>query len=142
MTSKLSLIKLKGLKCNNLQEVFDQAKNMQGCINLDGGGYQAYIYLGVKISRDDLTEEIIIYDPQKSINYYVEIEKDLYSLFLEKGWRDAVIQITQEKYKEKLDRVKEGISKEMNGSQSPKRLRVLKEMREQILKKYYKLTLK
>tara|TARA_E500000318_G_C3426645_1_gene159471 strand:+ start:160 stop:507 length:348 start_codon:yes stop_codon:yes gene_type:complete len=115
---------------------------MQGCINLDGGGYQAYIYLGVKISRDDLTEEIIIYDPQKSINYYVEIEKDLYSLFLEKGWRDAVIQITQEKYKEKLDRVKEGISKEMNGSQSPKRLRVLKEMREQILKKYYKLTLK
>ena len=130
------------MKCNNLQEVFDQAKKMQGCINLDGGGYQAYIYLGVKISRDDLTEEIIIYDPQKSINYYVEIEKDLYSLFLEKGWRDAVIQITQEKYKEKLDRVKEGISKEMNGSQSPKRLRVLKEMREQILKKYYKLTLK
>ena len=122
--------------------MFDQAKNVHGCINLDGVGYQAYIYLGVKITRDDLTEDIIIYDPQKSIHYYVEIEKDLYKLFLEKGWRDAVIQITLEKYKEKLDRIKSSISKEMNGSQSPKRLRVLKEMREQILKKYYKLTQK
>ena len=130
------------MKCNNLQEVFDQAKNVHGCINLDGVGYQAYIYLGVKITRDDLTEDIIIYDPQKSIHYYVEIEKDLYKLFLEKGWRDAVIQITLEKYKEKLDRIKSSISKEMNGSQSPKRLRFLKEMREQILKKYYKLTQK
>tara|TARA_Y100001951_G_C11274683_1_gene261052 strand:+ start:285 stop:677 length:393 start_codon:yes stop_codon:yes gene_type:complete len=130
------------LKCNNLQEVFDQAKNVNGCINLDGGGYQAFIYLGVKITRDDLTKEIKIYDPQKSINYYVEVDSKLYSLFLKKGWRDAVIHITLQKYREKLDRVKEGISKEMNGSQSPKRLKVLKEMREQILKKYYKLTQK
>jgi len=122
--------------------VFDQAKRTHGCVNIDGSGYQAYIYLGVKITRDDLTEEIIIYDPQKSIHYYVEIEKSLYKLFLDKGWGGAVIQITLEKYKEKLDRIKDGISKEMNGNQSPKRLRVLKEMREQILKKYYKLTQK
>lgn len=122
--------------------MFDQAKRTHGCVNIDGSGYQAYIYLGVKITRDDLTEEIIIYDPQKSIHYYVEIEKYLYKLFLDKGWGGAVIQITLEKYKEKLDRIKDGISKEMNGNQSPKRLRVLKEMREQILKKYYKLTQK
>ena len=124
------------MKCNNLQEVFDQAKNVHGCINLDGVGYQAYIYLGVKITRDDLTEDIIIYDPQKSIHYYVEIEKDLYKLFLEKGWRDAVIQMTLEKYRTKLERIKGSISKEMTGSQSPKRLRFIKEMREQILNKY------
>ncbi len=122
--------------------MFDQAKRTHGCVNIDGSGYQAYIYLGVKITRDDLTEEIIIYDPQKSIHYYVEIEKYLYKLFLDKGWGGAVIQITLEKYKEKLERIKDGISKEMNGNQSPKRLRVLKEMREQILKKYYKLTQK
>ena len=122
--------------------MFDQAKHTHGCVNIDGSGYQAYIYLGVKITRDDLTEEIIIYDPQKSIHYYVEIEKYLYKLFLDKGWGGAVIHITLEKYKEKLDRIKDGISKEMNGNQSPKRLRVLKEMREQILKKYYKLTQK
>ncbi len=63
-------------------------------------------------------------------------------MFLDKGWKDAVIQITLEKYKERLEKVKESISKEMNANQSPKRLRLLKEMREQILKKYYKLTQK
>jgi len=130
------------LKCKDLQEVFDQAIKIQGCINLDGNGYQACIYLGVKISRDDLTKQVKIYDPQKSINYYVEIDKGLYRLFLAKGWKDAVIQITLEKYKERLEKVKESISKEMNANQSPKRLRLLKEMREQILKKYYKLTQK
>lgn len=141
-TFKQSLIKLKGLKCKDLQEVFNEATKIQGCINLDGSGYQACIYLGVKISRDDLTKEVKIYDPQKSINYYVEIDKGLYDLFLAKGWRDAVIHITLEKYREKLDKVKESIAKEMNANQSHKRLRVLKEMREQILKKYYKLTQK
>jgi|TARA_R110001592_G_scaffold91769_1_gene268317 hypothetical protein len=122
--------------------VFDQAIKIQGCINLDGNGYQACIYLGVKISRDDLTKQVKIYDPQKSLNYYVEVDKGLYKLFLDKGWKDAVIQITLEKYKQKLEKVKESISKEMNANQSPKRLRLLKEMREQILKKYYKLTQK
>jgi len=122
--------------------VFDQAIKIQGCINLDGKGYQACIYLGVKISRDDLTKQVKIYDPQKSLNYYVEVDKGLYKLFLDKGWKDAVIQITLEKYKQKLEKVKESISKEMNANQSPKRLRLLKEMREQILKKYYKLTQK
>ncbi len=130
------------MKCKDLQEVFDQAIKIQGCINLDGKGYQACIYLGVKISRDDLTKQVKIYDPQKSLNYYVEVDKGLYKLFLDKGWKDAVIQITLEKYKQKLEKVKESISKEMNANQSPKRLRLLKEMREQILKKYYKLTQK
>ena len=130
------------MKCKDLQEVFDQAIKIQGCINLDGNGYQACIYLGVKISRDDLTKQVKIYDPQKRLNYYVEVDKGLYKLFLDKGWKDAVIQITLEKYKQKLEKVKESISKEMNANQSPKRLRLLKEMREQILKKYYKLTQK
>ena len=66
--------------------MFDQATKIQGCINLDGNGYQACIYLGVKISRDDLTKKVKIYDPQKSINYYVEVDKDIYQLFLSKGW--------------------------------------------------------
>ena len=34
------------------------------------------------------------------------------------------------------------MAQEMNSGQSPKRLRILKETREHILKKYYKLTQK
>ena len=130
------------MNTNDLEKVFKQARSEYGSVNIDGDGYQACVYLGVKITKDDMTEEIKIYDPQKSVNYYVEIDKSLYSLFINKGWLGAVIDITLSKYKEKLERIKESIAREMNGNQSPKRLRVLKEMREQILKKYYKLTQK
>ncbi len=130
------------MNTNDLEKVFKQARSEYGSVNIDGDGYQACVYLGVKITKDDMTEEIKIYDPQKSVNYYVEIDKGLYSLFINKGWLGAVIDITLSKYKEKLERIKESIAREMNGNQSPKRLRVLKEMREQILKKYYKLTQK
>jgi len=130
------------LNTNDLEKVFKQARSEYGSVNIDGDGYQACVYLGVKITKDDMTGEIKIYDPQKSVNYYVEIDKSLYSLFINKGWLGAVIDITLSKYKEKLERIKESIAREMNGNQSPKRLRVLKEMREQILNKYYKLTQK
>ncbi len=130
------------MNTNDLEKVFKQARSEYGSVNIDGDGYQACVYLGVKITKDDMTGEIKIYDPQKSVNYYVEIDKSLYSLFINKGWLGAVIDITLSKYKEKLERIKESIAREMNGNQSPKRLRVLKEMREQILKKYYKLTQK
>lgn len=130
------------MNTNDLEKVFKQARSEYGSVNIDGDGYQACVYLGVKITKDDMTGEIKIYDPQKSVNYYVEIDKSLYSLFINKGWLGAVIDITLSKYKEKLERIKESIAREMNGNQSPKRLRVLKEMREQILNKYYKLTQK
>ena len=130
------------MNTNDLEKVFKQARSEYGSVNIDGDGYQACVYLGVKITKDYMTGEIKIYDPQKSVNYYVEIDKGLYSLFINKGWLGAVIDITLSKYKEKLERIKESIAGEMNGNQSPKRLRVLKEMREQILKKYYKLTQK
>ena len=130
------------MSTNELDKVFKQARSEYGSVNIDGDGYQACVYLGVKITKDDMTGEIKIYDPQKSVNYYVEIDKGLYSLFIKKGWVSAVIDITLKKYKDKLERIKESISSEMNGNQSQKRLRFLKETREQILRKYYKLTQK
>jgi hypothetical protein len=125
-----------------LEDIFHQAMNDYATIDVSGSGYQACIYLGVKIAKDNETGEIIIYDPTKSVNYYIEIEKDLYDLFHKKGWKKAVIHITLEKYKEKLERIKTSVSNEMNGTQSQKRLRFFKETREMILNKYYKLTQK
>ena len=98
------------MNTNDLEKVFKQARSEYGSVNIDGDGYQACVYLGVKITKDDMTEEIKIYDPQKSVNYYVEIDKGLYSLFINKGWLGAVIDITLSKYKEKLERIKESIA--------------------------------
>ena len=125
-----------------LEKVFKQAQLDYASVDVSAKGYVAYIYLGVKITRDDETGEIIIYDPIKSVNYYIEIEKDLYELFYKKGWKKAVIEMTLEKYKDKLERIQNSVSNEMNGSQSQKRLKFFKETREMILNKYYKLTQK
>ena len=125
-----------------LEDIFHQAMNDYATVDVSGSGYQACIYLGVKIVKDNETGEIIIYDPIKSVNYYIEIEKHLYDLFHKMGWKKAVIQITLDKYKEKLERIKTSVANEMNGTQSQKRLKFFKETREMILNKYYKLTQK
>ena len=124
-----------------LLEIFDEAKNDYATTILNDTGYEACIYLGVKITKDISTDEVKIFDPS-SVNYYIEVDDELYQLFYHKGWKGAVIDITLKKYKEKLERIRLSVSNEMNGNQSPKRLRLLKESRQQILNKYYKLTQK
>lgn len=123
-------------------DVFNEAMDDYATTRVNDTGYKGGIFLGVKITKDDATDEIKIYDPEKSINYYVEIEDNMYSLFHSKGWKAAVIELTLKKYKERLERIKDSISREMNNNQSPKRLRMLTESRQQILRKYYKLTQK
>ena len=130
------------MNSRGLDIVFQEARKDQGTTILDGLGYEACICLGVKISKDSATGEIKIYDPSKSINYYIEVEQPIYKLFKSIGWKKAVLTITLDKYKDKLERITRGINKEMNASQSQKRLNFFKESRKQILKKYYKLTVK
>ncbi len=126
-------------KSKTLDEIFIEARGEYNTALIDGDGYEACIYLGVKITKDNTSGEIKIYDPSKSVNYYVEVDRQTYLMFQKLGWRDACIEITLIKYSEKLERVKEGIAHELNNNQSPKRLRVLKETRQQLLNKYYKL---
>ena len=126
----------------NLDEIFEEARNDYGTVHLVEDGYESCIYLGVKIIYDNNTGEIKIYDPQKSISYYVEIKKEDYKKFQQQGWTKAVINMTLSKYKSKLEKVKDSIVKEINGNNSQKRLKFYRETREQILRKYFKLTQK
>ncbi len=130
------------MNSRGLDIVFQEARKDQGTTILDGLGYEACICLGVKISKDSATGEIKIYDPTKSTNYYVELDMKNYELFFSEGWKRAVLKLTLDKYKSKLDRIKDSINVEVNNQVSQKRLKFLRDTREQILKKYYKLTIK
>ena len=66
-----------------MKEIFNEAMNDHGSVDLSGNGYQARMRLGVKISRDDETGEIIIYDHSKGGNYYVQMN-DLDLIIMEK----------------------------------------------------------
>ena len=98
--------------------------------------------LGIKITRDIESGEIIIYDHSQGGNYYVKMNESDQMLIDKDGWLHGVFKLTLEKYKIKLDRIKLGISSELNGNKSNKRLNFYKEARQQILNKYYKVTQK
>ena len=122
-----------------LSSIFMQALDDPGTTSMDGKGYKARMKLGVKIAKDIETQRVKIYDLSSAGNYYVEMQGDNLEIILNEGWSVGVYKIT---YKQKLDRIKLGISSELNGNKSNKRLLYLKEARQQILNKYYKVTQK
>lgn len=130
------------MNSDRLKEIFKESLADYGSVNLNGNGYEARMRLGIKISRDDLTGKVVIYDHSNGGNYYVEMREEHQAIINDEGWLSGVFKITLEKYKVKLDRIKSGITRELNGNKSKKRLNFYKEARKQILNKYYKITQK
>ena len=50
------------MNSDRLKEIFDEALSDVGSSNLNGKGYEARMRLGIKITRDLESGEIIIYD--------------------------------------------------------------------------------
>ena len=130
------------MNSDRLQEIFEESLNDSGSVNLSGRGFQARMRLGIKISRDNESGDIMLYDHTSGGNYYVEMREKDQVVMEKEGWLRGVFVITLDKYKSKLERIKQGISAELNGNNSKKRLNFYKEARKQILNKYYKVTQK
>jgi hypothetical protein len=130
------------LNSDRLKEIFEESLTDSGSVNLSGKGYEARMRLGIKISRDNESGDIMLYDHTSGGNYYVEMREEDQVIIEKEGWLRGVFIITLDKYKGKLERIKQGISTELNGNNSKKRLNFYKEARKQILNKYYKVTQK
>lgn len=130
------------MNSDRLQEIFEESLTDSGSVNLSGKGYEARMRLGIKISRDNESGDIMLYDHTSGGNYYVEMREEDQVIMESEGWLRGVFVITLDKYKGKLERIKQGISTELNGNNSKKRLNFYKEARKQILNKYYKVTQK
>ena len=130
------------MNSDRLQQVFEESLNDSGSVNLNGDDYEARMKLGVKIMKDKNTNEVVIFDHSKGGNYYVEMNSEDLQVILDHGWTNGILKITLEKYKAKLERIKNSIATELNGNKSSKRLNYFKEARQQILNKYYKVTQK
>ena len=130
------------MNSDRLKEIFEESLTDSGSVNLSGKGYEARMRLGIKISRDNESGDIMLYDHTSGGNYYVEMREEDQVIIEKEGWLRGVFIITLDKYKGKLERIKQGISTELNGNNSKKRLNFYKEARKQILNKYYKVTQK
>ena len=74
----------------NLNSVFEEAKLDEYSGVLDSKGAEARIVLAIKIIRDRESGDVEILNTSKGGDYYKEISKDEYELFIKKGWRYGV----------------------------------------------------
>ena len=74
----------------NLIDIFEQAEQDDYAIKVDGKGYKSRLVYGIKISKDDETDEVVIENTLASGNYYKLITPEEQEVFLDNGWRYGV----------------------------------------------------
>lgn len=128
--------------CNNLENVFQEARTDDMAVSLDGHGHDSTMYLGCKITKDKELGDIVIQNVALGGDYYKYISYEEEMVFINKGWRHGVYNLCINTYLKKLGDIEYKIKYEMNNKQNPKKIKHLKNHRERILKKHNKINLK
>ena len=119
-----------------MNEVFEESLDDGFAGNLDGEGYQARIVYGAKISRDNETGEIEIYNVTRGGEMYLPLSDYEKEYFLEKGWRYGVYMMFLHNNRLKLDVIERSIRMEVNTVNNAAALKGLRSKRNKILEKY------
>lgn len=120
----------------SLEEVFNQSNKDRYAARLNGVGYISNTLYGVKIIRDNITLDVEILHAQFSEGYYAELTEDQVKIFLDNGWRYGVFVVALSNYCLKLDSIENKIKDAMSRRGSKKLVQMLKERRDEVLKKY------
>tara|TARA_Y100000592_G_scaffold25824_1_gene40729 strand:+ start:1312 stop:1719 length:408 start_codon:yes stop_codon:yes gene_type:complete len=124
----------------SLNEVFEQAIKDDACGGLDSLRDKARLLNGIKITKDNTTEDIIIQNTTLGGDYYREITQVQYQVFKDKGWREGVYNVSLSNYKRKLDNVESRIKDELNGRKNAKTIQLAKSQRQRIMENYSKIS--
>jgi|TARA_B100001094_G_C17973615_1_gene691600 sRNA-binding regulator protein Hfq len=120
----------------SLEEVFNQSNEDRYAARLNGVGYISNTLYGVKIIRDNITSDVEILHAQFSEGYYAELTEDQVKIFLDNGWRYGVFVVALSNYCLKLDSIENKIKDAMSRRGSKKLVQMLKDRRDEVLKKY------
>jgi sRNA-binding regulator protein Hfq len=120
----------------SLEEVFNQSNKDRYAARLNGVGYISNTLYGVKIIRDNITSDVEILHAQFSEGYYAELTEDQVKIFLDNGWRFGVFVVALSNYCLKLDSIENKIKDAMSRRGSKKLVQMLKDRRDEVLKKY------
>ena len=127
---------------HSLESLWEESLNDTYAISVGGSGYEARMVYGVKIIKDDESNEIQLVNTTRGGDYYMEIAGDDLKVFLKKGWRIGVYVLSLSNYRLKLDLIEKKIHKEMNGRVSKKQIGILKSQRTRVLSKYSEINYK
>ena len=120
----------------SLEEVFNQSNEDRYAARLNGVGYISNTLYGVKIIRDNITSDVEILHAQFSEGYYAELTEDQVKIFVDNGWRYGVFVVALSNYCLKLDSIENKIKDAMSRRGSKKLVQMLKDRRDEVLKKY------
>jgi|TARA_R100000482_G_C5103903_1_gene137043 hypothetical protein len=123
----------------SLVDIFNQSLADDSCGGLDGEGYQARISLGVKIVKDDETQEVKIFNVSYG-DYYREVSEEEYKYFTDKGWTHGIYYVSLSNSRRKLSLIDRKIQIEMNGKCNAKNIQKLKSIRERNIGKYSEIS--
>lgn len=124
-----------------IQKLWEQAENDKFAANLDGVGYQARLVYGTKISRDNNTGEVELFNVAVNGDYYQKLTEKEVNTFLAGGWRYGVYVLSLSNNRTRLDSIEKSIRREVNGEARESTLRNLRTRRQTIVEKYNKMNL-
>lgn len=119
-----------------MNDVFEESLDDGFAGNIDGEGYQARIVYGAKISRDNETGAIEIFNVSRGGEMYLPISDNEKENFLEKGWRYGAYVLFLSNNRLKLDVIERSIRMEINSGRNSATLKGLNSKRSKILEKY------
>ena len=104
----------------SMDDIMHQALTDEFSVVLDGDGYEARLLYGCKISRDNETKEVTIQNTTRAGDWYTPVSDDDLYIFLQKGWRIGVYELSLSNYRfKKLDKVEESIKRKQAGERIP-----------------------
>lgn len=124
-----------------IEEVFNQAMDDEYALSSIGV---------MSLSKHLYDCKIIYWKPRNAIeilntglgDWYEKVSPEHLNIFLEKGWRSGVYELTLSNYRSKLEAIERQIKLEVNTKMNPKRIKSLKNSREEIINMYAKIKLK
>lgn len=130
------------MRNDRLDEVFEQASKDFNSTSSHGDKYLAYVSYGIKIVSDERTNKVYIYNTAMNGDFYDEVTPEQYELFLNKGWKFGVYNVSLSNYRRKLDVIQSKIRDIVNTSRSEKQMQKLREQRDTIMERYNQLAVK
>lgn len=128
----------------SLKDIFIQATEDPSSSPLHGNGYESYLLYGIKIVKDNETEQIELLNTSKYGDFYHSLNQEDINLFHDGGWRYGIYVISLSNYRAKLDKVEQQIKKHVNEkpTSSHKQIQYYQSTRKNILEKYTEITIK
>lgn len=125
-----------------LKKLLKEAAKDFATTSLSCDKYEAYILYSVKIVKDNLSGDIVIYNTAKYGDHYKPLENGEYKSFTNKGWRYGVYVISLSNYRLKLDKIEHRIKEEINGKSNGRAIKMLKLQRDDVLLRFSKVNQK